>query len=197
MTLGYLFAIIWIFEIINYSIGYLVWKLERSIRFKDAIKNAKKIGKPLINVGCGNEKYFSGMSDVNVDVVDRRAKNFIKADVHNLSMFKHEQFGSSFISHIIEHVRNPKRAMKELKRISHNVFVVVPSFLFIDSWVHPDHRRVFFYPFNKKSMNINWRLNLTLLAALNIIILAVIPELILFSVLYFIALSIFDKIWKF
>ena len=99
---------------------------------------ASKIGKPLLNAGCGSK--FTGLSDVNLDIVSKEVPNFVKGDIQNLFMFKDKQFGAVYASHVVEHVEDVDSAMRELDRIAENVYVITPFPLWPSAWACPSHR---------------------------------------------------------
>lgn len=116
-------------------------EINKQTVFKMAKDYANSVGKPLLNVGC--KARFVQESDVNIDVVPRDAPNFVLADVQNLSMFKDKQFGSAFVSHVLEHIDNPDLAISELKRVADKVFVVLPHPLSPNAWLWIGHKWVF------------------------------------------------------
>lgn len=64
-------------------------------------------------------------------------------DIQNLRMFKNNQFGAVYASHVLEHVEDPNAALRELHRIAENVFVITPLPLWPSAWPDPDHKWFF------------------------------------------------------
>ncbi len=108
--------------------------------FNQAREAATKAGKPLLNVGCGYA--YTELSDVNLDIVSRDVKHFVRGDIQDLSMFKNKQFGAVYASHVVEHVEDLDVALRELDRIAENVFVVTPLPLWPWMWLWPTHKWV-------------------------------------------------------
>jgi len=92
------------------------------------------VGKPfkpqILDVGCGtnpkgdvNIDYRVGLTfettrDPKGDYLDtKRIENFVKGDVLHLP-FKPNSFEEVYSSHVIEHVRNPYKLLKEMIRVS-------------------------------------------------------------------------------
>ncbi len=75
-----------------------------------------------LNICCGP----TDGSGVNADIITRKVPNFILIkDIYNLP-FRNKQFKNVVSSHTIEHVENPGRFYRELRRISENVVLLVP-----------------------------------------------------------------------
>ncbi len=91
----------------------------------------------ILDVGCGHQPH----GDVNADLFmgatlhrridDRplnkeRIKNFVCCDAHFLP-FKKGIFREVYSRHIIEHVQNPIKVLKEMLRVSnHQVIIICP-----------------------------------------------------------------------
>jgi hypothetical protein len=106
--------------------------------FNLAKQKANEVGKPLLNAGCGSK--FTGLSDVNLDIVSKEVPNFVKGDIQNLLMFRDKQFGAVYASHVVEHVEDVDSAMRELDRVAENVYVITPFPLWPSAWACPSHR---------------------------------------------------------
>ena len=98
---------------------------------------ASKVGKPLLNAGCGSK--FTDLSDVNLDIVSKEVPHFVKGDIQNLFMFKDKQFGAVYASHVVEHVEDVDAALRELDRVAENVYVITPFPLWPSAWLCPSH----------------------------------------------------------
>ncbi len=101
-------------------------------------------GKPMLNIGSG----MFGYGDINMDIEYFDVPNFVKGSIEDMRMFKDKQFGSVYASHVLEHVDDPDRALKEMERVADKVFVVKPHFYDIMAWIFPGHKWIFFL--NKK-----------------------------------------------
>jgi SAM-dependent methyltransferase len=93
----------------------------------------------VLDVGSGDKPFWR--ADVIVDkflddnqqrasgeiIYDKR-KIFVKADVENLP-FKDKVFDFVFCSHLLEHVRNPDKAIEELMRVAKRGYIEIPSYV--------------------------------------------------------------------
>lgn len=113
--------------------------LKRPI-FNEARKAARRTGKPLLNAGCNTA--YTEESDVNLDLVPRKAPRFIRGDIQDLYIFRDKQFGAAYASHVLEHVEHPEIALRELHRVADNVFVITPLPLWPWAWLYPGHKWV-------------------------------------------------------
>jgi len=120
-----------VFKILVYIYSFVSF-FERKI----FIKNIKK-DDLVLDVGSGDKPFWR--ADVIVDkyleddqqrhsgaiVYDKR-KLFVKADVENLP-FKDKVFDFVFCSHLLEHVENPDKAIRELNRVAKRGYIEVPN----------------------------------------------------------------------
>jgi len=94
-----------------------------------------------LNLGCGE---FKKEGYVNVDYFSVSAPD-IKHDLNKFPYpFKDNEFGLIESSHLLEHLDDPFRVMKELYRISKNdgiIIIRVPHFS--RGFTHPEHKRGF------------------------------------------------------
>jgi hypothetical protein len=75
-----------------------------------------------LNICCGN----TDGGGVNADIIKRSVPNFILIENIYKLPFKDKEFKDAICSHTMEHVDDPDRFYKELKRISENVVLLVP-----------------------------------------------------------------------
>jgi len=114
---------------------------EKVERFREAREYCDRVGKPLLNVGCGQNPRFIG--DVNVDVYPSRIlPGYRQADVHRLP-FRDKEFGAAVAFSVLEHVDNPAQALRELSRVADRVYVTVPHYLNPYPYFRPGHKWVF------------------------------------------------------
>jgi len=119
-------------QLLSVALGY------NGIVFGQAKRAADRCGKPLLNVGC--KSVYTDSSDVNLDIVARDVPRFVRGDIQDLKMFTDKEFGAVYASHVLEHVEDPDAALKELHRISENVFVITPLPIWPWTWLHRDHK---------------------------------------------------------
>jgi SAM-dependent methyltransferase len=75
-----------------------------------------------LNICCGD----TNGGGKNADVIKRKVPNFVLLkNIYSLP-FKDKQFENTICSHTIEHVEDPEKFFKELKRVSKNVVLLVP-----------------------------------------------------------------------
>lgn len=158
--------------------GY--WALRGNKRrmeiFNLARQTADRLKKPMINVGCADFlsvnpfKHIAERSDVNFDKKECNAPNFVQGDVYNMSMFEDKQFGAAYASHLFEHLDYPEEALKELRRIADNVFILVPNKAEVLAWAYPEHKWVYSGNIENRT-SINPTLPLLGLIGLNVILL--------------------------
>jgi len=85
----------------------------------------------LLDVGSGTPSKFHqfliGEKIIHADI-DKKAFHLeVVCDIHNLP-FKTNSFNVVHASHILEHVNNPLKAIKELKRVSNGIVIIkVPN----------------------------------------------------------------------
>src|SRR5574341_1523775 len=95
-----------------------------------------------INIGCG---YDRKAEYLNVDQIKTPAADII-ADINHLP-FKKNVFNEVYLSHVLEHVLDPDRALKEVHRISKQngkIIIRVPHAFTHSNYLNPTHRTHFF-----------------------------------------------------
>lgn len=123
-----------------------------SIVAERARKAADGRAKPLLNVGAGtaNSSLRSLVlgptlwGDINLDIAadpkNPHSSDLVSyGDIHNLP-FEDKKFGAVIASHVLEHVIDPVAALKELIRVSDEVFIITPLWWCPHTWLHPGHR---------------------------------------------------------
>jgi len=161
----------WIFvaEVLNVVLATVAEHAERLAVFREARRYADSVGKPLLNYGCGYKEPFVSLSDINVDVVPRKVKNFVLAPPDSARLPFKDKEVVTFCSHVLEHVEDPARLLRELSRISDRLYVVLPKWWNISAWVHPGHRRIYV---GRYVVERPQRLALPVLVGLNLLALA-------------------------
>lgn len=148
----------------------IYYSLVSFIKRKVLIKNIKK-DDLVLDVGSGDKPHWR--ADVIVDkypednqqrisggVLFDKRKLFVNADVENLP-FKDKSFDFVFCSHLLEHVKNPDKAIKEITRIGKAGYIEVPSGI-LELWQpfkthlwlcdYGDNKLIFYRKENKKNL---------------------------------------------
>ncbi len=103
------------------------------------------MGERSLSVGCGGNMTYSFRSfgcDVQVDIEKPTFKipNFVLCDVYFLP-FKDKTFTKIVVSHLIEHLEEPQKAIKEMKRVcSDFIQLFYPQFFSPFAYLDPNHR---------------------------------------------------------
>ena len=118
-----------------------------------AYADARK--KPLLNVGAGTGRSAlfgeTLYGDVNLDVAAPKTRaskdRVVYGDAADLSEYPDGCFGAVLASHVLEHLEDPDRALREWLRVvggdARALFVVTPSWWAPHTWLHPGHRYYF------------------------------------------------------
>ena len=108
-------------------------------KFKQLIKNAKNI----IDLGCGSnpfpkapvavDKYidpvhrkYGSNETICIEEIEKKGCKFIEADIENLP-FMDKSFDVAFSHHVVEHLDNPVKALKEMQRIAKRGIIMCPA----------------------------------------------------------------------
>lgn len=126
---------------------YLAHLLSYSILKKRILKR-KKWG---ANICCGK----TDGGGLNIDIVKHAdVPNFILVkDIYNLP-FRDKQFDTILSSHTMEHVDEPEKFFKELRRIGKNVSIVIPPLWDITAALDVFEHRHIFLSFKKEHMKL-------------------------------------------
>ena len=92
---------------------------ERRTTFAKALATARHRGKPLLIVGLPYGMYGCGSAadgDVVLDLRTlRQCPNQVQGSVEDLTRWSEKHFGAAFVSHVVEHTCDPRRAVAELE----------------------------------------------------------------------------------
>jgi len=98
--------------------------------------------KKKLNLGCGNKKY---VGYINVDK-NRRCKPDKVVDLEKRLPFKDNTFDEVIAEHVIEHISNTEKIMREIWRICKDgaiVKIVVPHYKTESAYSDPTHKAFF------------------------------------------------------
>ena len=130
---AFVLADVVIFDIYKQNEGMLKWL--------DAQNYCSSVGKPLLNIGCGNNPLFVG--DVNVDIKQTILPNSVIYDLNLPLPYGDKQFGACVAFHILEHLDDPKSVLSEMSRVADRTYIAVPNYLDILGLIHPEHKWLF------------------------------------------------------
>ena len=114
--------------------------LDRQIIFDRAKREAERLGLPLVNYGCKTKEPFVSQSDLNLDIVPRDVPNFELIDRDGRIPLP-DNSAVVFASHVLEHVDDPEKVLRELNRVG-RAYVVLPVSWSIANWANPKHKRI-------------------------------------------------------
>jgi len=120
----------------NWVFGRIVQASEKERAFKEAYEYARSVNKRVLNAGCGSMPPFG---DVNLDIVPRSVPNFVLGNIEDMP-FEDKEFGACVASHVLEHVGNPEKALKECHRVADRVWIIEPPLWDVGTWLTPTHK---------------------------------------------------------
>ncbi|MEM5797831.1 MAG: class I SAM-dependent methyltransferase [Candidatus Aenigmatarchaeota archaeon] len=102
----------------------------------------------ILDVGCGNNKYIGGKEDkvIGIDKINLPSVDVVHEIEKIPWPFKKNEFDMVICSHVLEHVENIIKVMKEIHRITKPggiVIIKVPYFTSPGAFTDPTHRRFF------------------------------------------------------
>lgn len=112
-------------------------EIKKELVRREAVEYSRRRNKPLLNVGAKLRKW----GDVNCDINPVSGVDF--CDVHDLSQYGDKEFGAVLASHVLEHITDPDKALRELNRVADKVFILTPHPLNPMAWLYPPHKWVF------------------------------------------------------
>lgn len=127
--------------------------IRRAIIAKQARQYADSKKLPLLNIGAGTPSTAlfgpTLYGDVNCDLSGKKdvahgtSGQVTYADAQDLKDFKDGQFGAVLASHLLEHLPDPEKALKEWRRVvggdEKALFVITPYWWAPHTWLHPGH----------------------------------------------------------
>ena len=125
----------------------LYFYLSNSLSYSFLKKRILKRQKWGVNICCGK----TDGGGINVDIVKHAdIPNFVLIrDIYNLP-FRDQQFDTVLCSHTIEHVENPEKFFRELKRIGKKVSIVIPPLWDITAALNVFEHKFIFLSFKKE-----------------------------------------------
>jgi len=120
----------------NWLLGRAVQTGKKRKAFREAYEYARKVNKRVLNAGCGSMPPFG---DVNLDITPRSVPNFVLGNIDDMP-FEDKEFGACVVSHVLEHVDNPQKALEECHRVADRVWVIEPPLWDVGTWLTPTHK---------------------------------------------------------
>ena len=120
------------------GIGWAYQEAEKRQAEAEATRLAKLSGKPILSIGAKCNPF----GDVRCDIEPRCGA--VYCDAEELSQFGDKEFSVALLSHVIEHLDDPDRALAEAERVADNVLVITPNPIFPQTWLNLDHKWVYF-----------------------------------------------------
>lgn len=108
-------------------------------------------GKGIINIGAGpGRTYFADVISYspavhsNVDIVPNGVPRYLQLDIEAEALpFPDKRFGTTFASHVLEHLEDWRAALSEMVRVADHTIIVLPDPLYFSGWLQPEHRQHF------------------------------------------------------
>jgi len=129
----------WLLYLLGWEAGWYAFQLmQRKARFAQAQAAARAVGKPLLVVGQPYGQYPCG--DVTLDLKPPPGECPVEKQGNIESIpYPDKHFGAVFVSHVVEHVCNPQKALAELRRVADHVFIAYPYPWRLATLVIPGH----------------------------------------------------------
>jgi len=109
-----------------------------------------------LNICCGD----TDGGGINADIIKRKVPNFVLIkNIYKLP-FKDKEFKNVLCSHTMEHIENPYKFYKELKRISKGVVLLIPPVWDIGCFLNFREHKWQFLTFKSKHSNLPSKIKL-------------------------------------
>lgn len=112
---------------------------DRTARYNEASHYALLMEKPLLVVGQPRGRHPCGDVCIDLNGCPTCAVS-VNANIEDLSNYDDKTFGAVFVSHVLEHVKNPDLAWAELNRVGEKVFMAYPYSCRVLARFVPDHK---------------------------------------------------------
>lgn len=120
---------------------------DRRDAWEAARAESVRVGRPLLNIGCGSTQWLpTPCGDVCLDSDPRRLANCQASDSRvgdvRAIPYPDHSFGAAVACHVLEHlptVADGELALAELHRVALVVYVVSPGGDYVGNWLTPDH----------------------------------------------------------
>ena len=121
-----------------FGIGLVHQELGKRQAEAEATWLAELSDKPILSIGAKCNPF----GDIRCDIEPKCGT--VYCDANDLSQFGDKEFSVALLSHVLEHLDNPDKALVEAERVADNVIAITPSPVFPQTWLHPDHKWVYF-----------------------------------------------------
>jgi len=120
------------------GIGFLYNEIQKRQVEAEATRLAELSGKPILSIGARCNPF----GDVRCDIEPKCGA--IYCDAEDLSQFADKEFSVALLSHVLEHLDDPDKALTEAERVADNVLVITPNPIWLQTWLAPSHKWVYF-----------------------------------------------------
>lgn len=111
--------------------------------FRAAQEYSLAVGKPILNLGAGNNPRVIG--DINADLQSSILPNYVQVDLSEPLPYPDKMFAAALAFNVLEHLEDPQFALAEMQRVADRVYVVVPHPFNVADYLHSPHRWMFGY----------------------------------------------------
>lgn len=124
--------------------GLVLWysnemETRRQRLYLAAINIGMRSGKPILNIGCGQETKYIG--NVNLDIKASILPNFVKASAYEIP-YADKTFSVAYAFHVLEHLDNPQKALQEWNRVADFILIETPLITSPCAWLNAGHKWV-------------------------------------------------------
>ncbi|GEM_PF-6573201 len=122
------------------ALGLLLQSVERHKNQAAALAWRSVSRKPILSVGARRDLFGDVRCDLNPAGPDVQ-----RCDAQALP-YRNKQFSVAYLSHVLEHVDDPRLAYREAQRVADTVIAATPSPLFPMAWIMPGHKWIMASP---------------------------------------------------